>query len=74
MNKKQGMAALLCAVGVMGAGLPVSAEEAVAAYELEEMVVTATRVRENADKVPASATVITAKDIEKSTRRRLRMR
>lgn len=65
MNKKQGMAALLCAVGVMGAGLPVSAEEAAASYELEEMVVTATRVRENADKVPASATVITAKDIEK---------
>ena len=57
------MSALICG-NVLWGGTTVLANE-VQEYELDEMVVTATRTMKQIQEVPASVSVVTAKDIER---------
>lgn len=57
------MSALICG-NVLWGGTTVLADE-VQEYELDEMVVTATRTAQENIKVPAQVNVITAEDIKK---------
>ena len=56
------MSALICG-NVLWGGTTVLANE-VQEYELDEMVVTATRTMKQIQEVPSSVSVVTAKDIE----------
>ena len=56
------MSALICG-NVLWGGTTVLADE-VQEYELDEMVVTATRTMKQIQEVPSSVSVVTAKDIE----------
>ena len=56
------MSALICG-NVLWGGTTVLADE-VQEYELDEMVVTATRTMKQIQEVPSSVSVVTSKDIE----------
>lgn len=56
------MSALICGNVFLG-GTTVFAEE-ISDYQLDEMVVTATRTMKQIQEVPSSVSVVTAKDIE----------
>ena len=58
------MTALICG-NVLWGGTAVYAEENIQEYNLDEMVVTATRTMKQIQEVPSSVSVVTAKDIEK---------
>ena len=64
MDKGTLMAALLCGY-VLVNGTTVFAEENVGEFNLDTMVVTATRTMKQMQEVPASVSVVTAADIEK---------